>query len=438
MMLQKIIKSFFIALFVLSFFVSNAAHAQFWKQKKKANNTENVIKEHTAEDVPELIDSTQIDIKEIAKKRQIPTTRKAVKKDAYRIDVLLPLGLEEISNQKITHPDKLSFTKKNLIYYIEGMQLAIDSLNKIEVPVNLYIHDAINLEDDLKNNLLFTNQLFKSDAWIAHTSSQELSTLSQLSLEKEIMLFSTFSPGASDIENQPYFYILNPKLNSHIESLLAFGQKKFVQDPKFFIYDTTSALSLDAYHKFNEFMGGNAISTFNWKHEKTKESIKANLVSNRKNILYCNTMNKVMIEEFLNFLETIPKEYEIVVMGMPNWKPYTKKKELSHVHFYTTQAFYFDGQGALCDWLKVNYKERHGRDIQDMTYRGFELIFGLGNALVKNGNQLYTPLSKSHRLWPLSHFNMEAQFDEKDTFLYFENTYLYIMHHLNGNEQMVH
>lgn len=435
---QKTIRLFLLSVFLFVGCLTHSAQAQFWKKKEKKNTSKNIIKEHTEEDIPELIDSTQIEIEDKAPKRQIPTVKKSTKKDEYQIDVVLPLGIEEISNQKVTNPDKLSNAKKNLIYYIEGMQIAIDTLNKMKVPINLYVHDAIRLNEKIINNSLFSNQLANSDALIAHTSSQELSELSQLSAANEIMLFSTFSPGGIDIKEQPYFYILNPKLNSHIESLLAFGQKKFVQDPKFFIYDTTSALSLDTYHKFNDFMGGNAISAFNWKHDKSQESIMENLVLNRKNVFYSNTMSPSLILEFLDFLETIPEDYEIVVMGMPNWKSYIQKKELAPIHFYTTQAFYFDGQGGLCDWLKEQYKERHGREIHDMVYRGFELIFGLGNALEKNGNQLHDPLSKSHRLWPLSHFNMEAQFDDNDSFLYFENNYLYIMHHYNGNEQVVH
>lgn|SRR5690554_1608027 len=436
MIIQQVIKILITISLVFIGAFTHSTQAQFWKRNDPSSNQ--IIKEHTETDVPELIDSTKIEIEEEkTTKRQIPSVRKSEKKEVYQIDVILPLGLDDIGSQKITNADKLPMTKKYLIYYIEGMQLAIDTLNKLQIPINLYIHDVINLNHELNDNTLLYNQLKESDALIAHISSQEISTLSELSANHEVMLFSTYSPAGIDIKEQPYFYILNPKLNSHIESLLAFGQKKFVQDPKFFVYDTTSALSIDTYHKFNDFMGGNAISAFNWKHDKSKESIMENLVLNRKNVFYSNTMSPSLILEFLDFLETIPEDYEIVVMGMPNWKSYIQKKELSHIQFYITQPFYFDGQGGLCDWLKVQYKERHGREIHDMVYRGFELIFGLGNALEKNGNQLHDPLSKSHRLWPLSHFNMEPQFDDNDSFLYFENNYLYIMQHYRENEQMI-
>lgn len=435
-MLKKGIQAALSCFFIFSLLPLNA-EAQFWK-KNKNNATKGTIKEHTEKDIPELIDQENLPDTPALNTRSIPNIRPAIHKDLYQIDVLLPIDLNQLAAQNIQNADRLPPSKKQLIYYIEGMQLAIDTLSKMGVPLDLYIHDVPNIEEPLLNDGNFKGQLSSSDLIVAHLPVSDLVSISEWSQQQEIMLFSTFSPATADIHAQPYFYNLNPKLNSHIESLLTFGQNQFPQDPKFLIYDTSSTFARDTYQQFNDFLGNNAISAFNWQHPKTKESFKASLLPNRKNIIYCNSMEKEMVSSLLQTLKELGDEYEIVIMGMPNWKPFINHSEEANLYFYMTTPFFYDGHGGWSAWLKSIYKKKHGRDITEMTYRGFEIIYSLAINLQKNGNELSQQLLDQHKAWILSPFLFEAKFDKDHNFLYFENSHLNILQYHQQVERIIH
>lgn len=414
------------------------SEAQFWKKNKSSSTSKSNIKQHNQNDVPELIDPNTIEDTSLRTTRVIPPIKKSKQKEKYQIDVLVPIHLNELTPHNFSHPDQLPASKKQLIYYIEGMLLAIDTLNQLGIPLDVYIHDVPNIEQSLKEDVLFNQRLSTSDLLIAHLPVSHLMSISEWSEQNEVMLFSTFSPAASDIHEQPYFYILNPKLNSHIESLLQFGQKSFPQDPKFLIYDTSSSFSISTYTQFNDFLGNNAISAFNWQHPKAEESFLNHLIPNKKNIIFCNSMDKDFVHSLLATLLKVSDDYEIVLMGMPNWKPFLSNEHYSKLHFYMTTPFYYDGHGAWSEWLKKAYVKKHGKPITEMTYRGFEMIYSLGINLQKNGNELSSQLINQHQSWILSPIIFEAKFDNEDLFLYFENTHLNIIHHYQEQERLIH
>lgn len=423
---------FYIINFVL-LFLSNS-HAQLFK--KNVQEAEKHIKEIKEDEIPSIIDS--ISLQENPNKKSktinIPETRKSIKKDQYFIDVLIALDLDDLENRNINSFRKLTRNEKNLIQLIEGMQLAIDTLNQDQKAIILRIHDIKSKEkNDIKKDLE------SSDLIISHLLSDDLEKVCKWIGQKEIMHFSTLSPKDPGITENPYFYIFNSKLHTHIEELLLFGQSRFENDPKFFIYENSTHLNEENFNKFNTFFGNNAISSFDWLHENTKNSLKEILLPNRTNVLYFNTMNPKYIKEILDFLAEFSEEetYEFAIMTMPNWVNFIRNKDWPNsFNFFSTEVFYYDQLGALSEWINASYENRHGDNANNMVYKGFELIFSLGNALHKHGNLFGNELTNGHTIWNFSRFNFQAQYDEEeDKFLYYENVRLNIIYqHKNQSE----
>lgn len=415
-------------LHVISFllFCFTKSEAQIFK--KQDAKTEKHIKEIKDDEIPSIIDSSTLEEQIIENNNiiPIPETRKSVKKEQYFIDVLMALDLNKLEERNINSFRKLPRNTKNLIQLLEGMQLAIDTLNNSQKAIILRVHDINSEEKEA-----IKEDLASSDLIISHLLSEDLEEVCKWIDNKEIMHFSTLSPKNPGISENPYFYIFNSKLQTHIEELLLFGQKQLEKDAKFFIYENSTNLNEENFNRFNTLFGNNAISSFDWLHEDTKNSLRESLLPNRTNVLYFNTMNPKYIKEILEFLAEFQEgeSYEFAIMTMPNWVNFIRNKNWpNHFNFFSTEVFYYDQLGALSTWINNSYENRHGDKANTMVYQGFELIFSLGNALDKYGNLFGNELTNGHSIWNFSRFNFQAQYDEeKEQFLYYENVHLNII-----------
>lgn len=364
------------------------------------------------------------------------TETESIFKDHYKIDVFVALNLDEIDERTFRNPRHLLSSKRHIVNFIEGIELAVDSLEQLEIPVEVYIHDLNG--NDYFSDETFVEQLESSDLILVHAGSQDVRNISNFALEKEIVLISTFSPSDAGIENNPYFFLLNPKLNAHIDQLLNYSQKYFSNDIHFYLYETSSQFAKRNHEQFNESLGTKAVHSFDWNAKDVQEIIKNNLVPNRRNVFYTNFMEGKFINEFFDFLATFDEEYEVIVMAMPNWRSiiFDKSQDYS-AKFYYTQAFHYNEYGNMSFWIKNKYKEEYKKEVNELVYRGFELVFTLARELEKQGHYIEKSMIESDRLWPMSNYFFQSQYDQNNNFLYYENKFLYTIQHQNKEERVM-
>ncbi|TXH60384.1 MAG: hypothetical protein E6Q89_00925, partial [Bacteroidia bacterium] len=226
-----------IYLLLLLITVTNtSAEAQFWKKKNTSSKKKPVVSKK--------LEATKGVAKKKTREIKYPTS---ITKDRYRIDVLLPLYLDEVAkDEKVENTDKLPERVQNSLRFYEGIKLAADTLTKAGYEVDVVIHD-ITQAALAPEKLIKSAALDSADLIIGAVQSYQLTALANYAQKKKINFVSVVSPADAGIVNNPYFTITQPTLLTHIKKIRAQALKKYPDQQIHLFYRTKPSVDSAAY-----------------------------------------------------------------------------------------------------------------------------------------------------------------------------------------------
>ena len=148
----------------------------------------------------------------------------------HKIAIFTPLYLDSVFNSSGLQLEKNyipRYVVPGLEYY-QGVQYALDSLNKRGAPIEVFILDSRSKQSLAQQ--LARPEMNNVEMIIANTNATETRTLAQEALRRKIPFISTTLPNDVGITNNPYFVILNSTLQAHVEGIYEFLQKYHSQD----------------------------------------------------------------------------------------------------------------------------------------------------------------------------------------------------------------
>lgn len=357
----------------------------------------------------------------------------SVQKEIYRIDILLPIHLDLLP-QSVQHTSRWPQNSMASMNFYEGVLMAIDSLEKNEdMYYDIYIHDIANNKLD---SLLKTNVLDSTDIIIAGVHSSELQLLSDYSLEKKINTFSVFSPADGNVKNNPFFFIFQPTLMTHLEKMFEYTDDNFKRYPTTLLFRETPG---------DEIAFTFLKSKISRRHNEIKISedkidmdvLRNKLVKNERNLVYTTFISPESTTNILSQLASLDEEYEVYLIGLPSWKslPILTNGTLpKHIHVIIPYAFQYDND----DSLRIHVRNFHAKFQRgyptEYTYRGYESLLWITDMLKNHGQYFNNKLEDTHPLSTEFTYKLETDDDE---IKYFENKKIYFLKYNDSKLQLI-
>jgi ABC-type branched-subunit amino acid transport system substrate-binding protein len=422
-------------LFILSFIAfalqPQAAHAQFWKKIfGKGGKTEKKAQKPT-HSAPEIIEK-----KETKKRKTAPEFAHSVLKNRYRVDILIPLQLNTLVKDGKAIYKKQPYVVQPSIDFYKGLKMAAATLNHDGIKLDLYIHDISDPAHSIPR--LSTDPNFrKTDLIIGLLQSNELSMVAALAKQNHINFLSALSPSDAGISNNPYFILIQPTLETHISSLVAYALDKYTYQPKFIFYDSHIPVQKEALALLKE----------NLKDRKYKlldatpgvinqDSLMQVFDKTSLNIVFINTFTQETTSSLLKSLASLsPAGYRFAVFGMPSMKSgdfFLDASAFPGLDIYFTSPFYYDVQSPAGKKIVSVYSQNYGGSPSEMAFRGYETLFWVSDLLKKYGN-VFNKNMDDVSATPFTRYKISPAYNENNGFLYLENQKLYIFHYKNGN-----
>ncbi len=149
------------------------------------------------------------------KKKNTVTYPKSTLKPMYRIDVLMPMYLDElVKGGSVTFQDKLPEKAMPGMSFYEGINIAADSLKKAGFNIDIYIHDIISASES-PELLVSQGKLDSSDLIIGAVLSKDIPVLALYANNRHINFVSALSASDGGVKNSPYLTLVQPSLKSH-------------------------------------------------------------------------------------------------------------------------------------------------------------------------------------------------------------------------------
>ena len=329
------------------------------------------------------------------------------------------------------------FINPGLEFY-EGIQLALDSLQKEKAQLDVYVYDLKSVKQSL-SSILNSDSFNNMDLMIGNVNNMEMVLLANTAAQKKIPFINVNFPNDGGITNNPYLVILNSTLKTHCEGIYRFMQRQFPLDEIImFRKKGPQEDRLQAY--FAEFTKVTASVPLKIKYINLDDKFDSTLLAlylnkNRETICVAGSLDLNFANDLCQKLASISDEYNLKLIGMPNWDglPGLNKPGMKTLEVIYTTPFNLSNSNSVALSIQDHFKDKFYSRPSDMVYRGYETMFRFGKLLLQYGPGLSTGLTEKK-------FNVFTEFDiqpvytnrQNMTLDYFENKKLYFVRKLNG------
>lgn len=359
----------------------------------------------------------------------------------YKIAIFAPLYLDsafdasqEYRYTKNTFP---KFINPGLEFY-EGAQLALDSLAKENVALEVFIYDTRSTKETLDQQLVRATTTNNVNLIIAHCSGNEVRTFAEAGLRQKIPVINATIPHDANVSANPYFIILNPTLKTQVEGIYKFVQKYYSNNP--LIVFRKKGSTEDQIRQMIESYSKSTIGaplrlkyvdlpdSFNVNHLKTQ------LDSNRHFVCIAGSLDLNFGRRLAFQLASISKSYQLTLLGMPTWDGIKEfsNPEFKGLEIVYSNPFYNPKTDKVSQNINTYFSAIMYSRPSDMVFRGYEVTWKFSKLLLLHGKDLASNLgNKNYRVF--TDLDIQPVID-KDTMVldYFENKKLYFIKWQDG------
>lgn len=366
----------------------------------------------------------------------LPLADCAAQNGKQRIAVFAPLYLDSAFDATNTYRYDKSFPKfinPGLEFY-EGVQFAIDSLSKANVPLEVFVFDTRSSKQLLQEQL---NGVDSLALIIGHATVQENWVLADEAKIRSIPYINVNLPNNGGITNNPFFVMLNPSLKTHVESVYRYLQKYYATNTitvlkkqgqledliKTYIEDfAQSTLSVPLKLKWV-----NLIDSFTVRQ--------LSLDSNRQNVFFAASLDDDFNRRLITQLASAGKAYKTTIVGMPtldNLDREFSKSEFKGPEIIYGHPFYNAKTDKISTQINNHFSTQMYARPSDMVFRGYEVMWKYSKLLDKYKRDLSSNLSdKSNKVF--TDFDIQPVLNKQTMEMeYFENKKLYFIRWVDG------
>lgn len=354
-----------------------------------------------------------------------------------RIVVFTPVYLDSMFDAR----GNFRFEKTSIPKYVvpglefyQGVQDAIDSLEKRGAPLEVFIYDSRgkeSLQSQLNKPEVKSAQLI-----IANTNASETRMIADAALQNKIPFISASFPNDAGISNNPYFVILNTTLQTHVEKIYDFLQKYHSQDN--IVYFTRNSVQENQLKsQFLEFSKVTTRKPVNIKFIDLQKNFKATelkkyLDSNKRNVCIAGSLDENFGMSLLREFQALHHTYPLRIIGMPNWDRLNYSK-IANLEIVYSSPFNYNRNTTLESKLFENYNDEMSAKPGELYFRGYESTLRFALLLLDTKKDISSNITRRGNT-VFTSFDIQPVFKDANTMSldYFENRNLYFIRNFGG------
>jgi hypothetical protein len=364
----------------------------------------------------------------------------AVVSARHRIAIFAPLYLDsafdgnnEYRYAKNTFP---KFINPGLEFY-EGVQLALDSLAREGVPLEVFIYDTRSATESLEQQLSRSEQ-DSAELIIASCSGNEIRPLADAGLKRKIPVINVNLPNDGGVTGNPFFVVLNSTLKTQCEGIYRYIQK-FYATNEIIVFRKKGPLEDRIKMYFDDYGKSTMSVPLKLRYTELTDSftvnqLEAQLDSNRHTLCIAGSLDEFFGKRLTLQLASIRKQYPVTVMGMPTWdaiKDFTRPEYKGIEIIYSTP--YYNGRvDKVSTGINNYFNIKMFARPSDMVFRGYEVTWKYTKLLLQYGADIASNLgNKQYRVF--TDFDIQPVLSKQNMTLdYFENRKLYFLKWQDG------
>lgn len=231
--------------------------------------------------------------------------------------------------------------KDRMVEYYEGFLMAVDSLKKQGVSMDIYTYDSGSAKMPIKG-LLAKKEMKDMDIIFGPRHSEHIKPLAEFAQKNNINLVIPFSPKDNEVFNNPAIYQINTPQSYLYSEVYEHFIRKFPNSNVIIIENSDADKDKIEYIKgLKQELKHNGISVTVLKEGSTPATMKAALSTTKENIFVPTSDSNVALIKTLPLLTVLVREnpnYQIKLFGYPKWQTFTNDYLAS---FYELDTYFY-------------------------------------------------------------------------------------------------
>lgn len=321
------------------------------------------------------------------------------KNTEYHVALMVPLSLEQLNDtlwKTKLEPNRVNeLVPFRFIQFYQGFMMAVDSLEKQGLKAEIYVYDIDN-QNYKVDEVLRKPELRSMDLIVGPLFKNSFSRVAEFAAEYKIPIVNPLSPRPDILQGNPYVFKLLPSVESQPAIVADLVWSEY-RDCNILFYVDNKFQNAELMLQFREEIeskdqSGNlkvkmvdyaSDSTLGFKKHASK--IKPNLV-----IIYAE--NEVLPAALLSKLAAAKDEYEITVVGLPEWEKLTniETKYLISLKTNILAGSYLDSGSDPVKNFIASYRARYYDEPLSYGLTGFDAGYYFLGALMNYGKGFYS------------------------------------------------
>ena len=348
------------------------------EQKTQQTESKPTIQELTNEEIFSLFEDS---------KKEIKTIKAAV---------LLPFMAGTSANME---------EQIRMVEYYEGFLMAVDSLKKEGVSVDLYTYDTKGREATL-NNILARKEMKNMDIIFGPARSQDIDALATFADKNNIRLVIPFAPKVDQVFKNPHIYQVNTPQSYLYSEVYEHFNRKFSGCNVIFLNASNGDREKDEFIKgMKTGLKENGISYRDFTMTDNFYDITTVMDTLKNNIFIPTSGKSTALVKILPQLTQIRRErpdYSMNLFGYPEWQTYTNDYLASfyEIDTYFYSSFYTNNLFPAAVNFTHAYRRWYSKDMANIYPKygmlGYDTGYFFLKGLSKYGNKMEENLSSIH------------------------------------------
>jgi LysM repeat protein/ABC-type branched-subunit amino acid transport system substrate-binding protein len=325
------------------------------------------------------------------------------KKQSIRVALILPFFLDMNS---IQNNDVEILNKRKEIYpntyifmeYYEGALVALDSIRKMGIQVNLEVYDS-NKDSANIQDILTKLKPENLDLIIGPVFPNSFALAAEYAQKHKIPIVSPLSSEEIVNKSNPYIIQVNSPQRYRFQEIGKYASQ-FQNCTVIHVYNSVD-LEQDQVNECKRIFTTSFADSIKKNNIQIKEvyfpkqgiaGLEKMLNPNGKNIIVVFSRNQAFVNNLVTKLYQYSKKYDINLLGLPNWEKYENLELdfLFDLQFQFVANGYVDYSQPQVKSFVLDYRNLYKIEPTKYSFQGFDQMLYFSKAIIESGNSLPT------------------------------------------------
>lgn len=315
----------------------------------------------------------------------------------------LPADTFKIRDEKIIYP-----RSENFVHFYEGVLLAVDSLQKAGMNVNLHVYDT-NQDKAVVDSLIQLDEFRQMDLIIGPVFPNLQASVANFAYQNQIPMVSPLSSAGNFEDTNPYYFKVNPTKDFLIRQTADYiGDEYFnknlvvLQMGEYRYLPEAKLVDLCREKFFSSGFGdsGNDVR-FNEYEFKSDGywGLRRILNKKRENVFIIPSETEAQVSVAISNINSLSGDYPVTLVGMSNFQRYQSIQPdyFHHINLHLLSPFYVDYESPFTNNFIRKFRKNFSAEPNQFSFQGYDVAYYFMSALFQYGKN-FTDCLAGHQV----------------------------------------